>query len=288
MCTRTVEPKSRETVGLSQKIVRGMIVDGGPCCYELAAYRHGAGSGAERESRLDRKPPVRSMQELSTRERRPVLPRGPVGCKKRTGWGFRAALGFASIVGLAGCSTTILSPIGPVADGERTILLDSLAIMLAIVVPTIIAVLMVAWWFRASNDKAVYRPTWSYSGRLELIVWSIPALIVMFLGGIAWISSHELDPKQPMKSQVRPIDVDVVALDWKWLFIYPAQNLASVNRIVVPVGAPLRLHITSASVLNVFFVPRLGSEIYAMSGMTNELNLLASQPGRLSRFVRAF
>jgi cytochrome o ubiquinol oxidase subunit 2 len=136
-----------------------------------------------------------------------------------------------------------------------------------------------AYWFRASNTRARYRPDFAYSGQLELLVWSIPALVIFFLGGIAWISAHLLDPAEPLKSKAAPLEVEVVSLDWKWLFIYPQQNVASVNRMVVPVGVPLNLKITSASVFNVFFVPQLGSEIYAMYGMTSRLNLQADRPG---------
>lgn len=181
--------------------------------------------------------------------------------------------------GLQGCSGGVLDPAGPVGHAERTILLNSLAIMLAIVIPVILATLAFAWWFRASNSKARYLPTWAYSGRIELIVWSIPALVVFFLGGIAWIGSHQLDPAEPLPSHHKPLEVDVVALDWKWLFIYPQAGVASVNQLVAPVDVPLQLHITSASVLNVFFVPRLGSEIYAMNGMLSQLNLEADQVG---------
>src|SRR5258707_14765815 len=121
--------------------------------------------------------------------------------------------------------TTVLSPIGPVGAAERTILLDALAIMLAIVVPTIVATLAFAWWYRAGNTRARYLPNFQYSGQLELLVWSVPALVVLFLGGIAWISSHDLDPAQPLASAVQPgpktLEVEVVSLDWKWLFIYP-------------------------------------------------------------------
>jgi cytochrome o ubiquinol oxidase subunit II len=181
---------------------------------------------------------------------------------------------------LQGCSGGLLSPVGPVGLAERTILLNSVAIMLAIVVPVILATLAFAWWFRASNTRARYLPTFEYSGRIELIVWSIPALVVFFLGGIAWIGSHDLDPARPLPSSQKPLEVDVVSLDWKWLFIYPDQGVASINQLIAPVGVPLHLRITSASVLNVFFVPRLGSEIYAMNGMTSQLNLQADEPGR--------
>jgi cytochrome o ubiquinol oxidase subunit 2 len=180
---------------------------------------------------------------------------------------------------LEGCHTAVLSPAGPIGAGDRTILLDALAIMLAIVVPTILATLAFAWWFRASNTSARHLPNWSYSGRLELIVWSIPALVVFFLGGIAWIGAHLLDPARPLSSTAKTLEIQVVSLDWKWLFIYPEQGVASVNHLVAPAGVPLHFQITSASVFNVFFVPRLGSEIYSMYGMTTQLNLQADRPG---------
>ena len=120
---------------------------------------------------------------------------------------------------LAGCSSGVLDPAGPVAAGERIILFNSLAIMLAIVVPTILGTLAFAWWFRAGNTRARYLPDWSYSGRVELLVWSVPALVVIFLAGVAWIGAHDLDPGKPLYSKTPPLNVQVVALDWKWLFI---------------------------------------------------------------------
>lgn len=188
-----------------------------------------------------------------------------------------------ALASLDGCGETVLSPIGPIGAAERTILLDSVAIMLAIVVPTIAATLAFAWWFRAGNRRARYLPTWQYSGELELLVWSVPALVVLFLGGIAWVGSHDLDPAVPLstdtKAAAKTLEIEVVSLDWKWLFIYPEQQIASINRMVVPTGVPLHLRVTSATVMNVFFVPRLGSEIYSMSGMATQLNLQADQPG---------
>ena len=199
---------------------------------------------------------------------------------RRRGAGIAACAAAAlGCVVLSGCQPAVLDPKGPIGAAEKTILYNSLAIMLAIVVPTIVAIFAFAYWFRASNTRARYLPDWAYSGRLELIVWSIPALVVFFLGGIAWISAHLLDPAAPLKSKAEPLQIEVVSLDWKWLFIYPQQSIASVNRMVVPVGAPLDLKITSASVFNVFFVPRLGTMIYAMYGMTTRLNLQADRPG---------
>jgi cytochrome o ubiquinol oxidase subunit 2 len=180
---------------------------------------------------------------------------------------------------LAGCGRAQLQPAGPVSDAERKILLDSVVIMLAIVVPTILATLGVAWWYRSSNRRARRQPDFVYSGRVELVVWGIPILVIIFLGGIAWISSHDLDPAQPLPSKSAPLDVQVVSLDWKWLFIYPKLGIASVNRLVVPAGVPLHLTLTSASVWNVFWVPQLGSMLYCMSGMAGNLYLEASHPG---------
>ena len=184
------------------------------------------------------------------------------------------------LVLLAGCSNaSIMRPAGPVGEQNRLILLNSLAIMLVIVVPTIIATLAFAWWFRAGNKRATYRPEWAYSGRIEMIVWSIPILTIMFLGGVIWIGSHQLDPARPLPSRQPPLEVEVVALDWKWLFIYPGQGVASVNQLVVPAGRPVHFRLTSASVMTSFFVPRLGSQIYVMNGMATQLHLQADRPG---------
>jgi cytochrome o ubiquinol oxidase subunit 2 len=173
----------------------------------------------------------------------------------------------------------IFSPQGPIAHAERLILLDATAIMLVVVLPVIVVTIGFAWWFRAGNKRAVHRPDWSYSGQLEFLVWSVPALVVLFLGGIGWVSSHDLDPAKPIVSAEHPLEIQVVSLDWKWLFIYPEQGVASVNRLVVPAGVPVHFRLTSATVMNSFFVPQLGSQIYTMAGMATQLNLMADNPG---------
>jgi cytochrome o ubiquinol oxidase subunit II len=187
----------------------------------------------------------------------------------------------ALLLPLAGCSGGILDPQGPIGAAQKTILLNSTVIMLAIVVPTILAALVFAWWFRASNTRARYRPDFTFSGALELVVWSIPVLVIMFLGGIIWIGSHDLDPKRPIASDSQPTAVQVVSLDWKWLFIYPGQGVASVNELVVPAGIPVHFTLTSATVMNAFFVPQLGSMIYVMNGRATQLWLQADDPGDL-------
>jgi cytochrome o ubiquinol oxidase subunit II len=173
----------------------------------------------------------------------------------------------------------ILDPQGPIATAEKTILIDSIAIMLAIVLPTIAAIFAFAFWFRKSNTRAFYWPDWEYSGRLELVVWSIPTLTVILLGGVAWIGSHQLDPAEPVAGTGPEITIQAVSLDWKWLFIYPDQRVATVNTLTVPVGAPLHFQLTSASVMNAFFIPQLGSMIYTMNGMVTRLELRADQVG---------
>jgi cytochrome o ubiquinol oxidase subunit 2 len=196
--------------------------------------------------------------------------------------GWRLALvlfaGAPAIVSLGGCSG-IFDPQGPIGRAELKILLNALAIMLAVGAPTIIATLVFAYWFRSSNHRAKYMPHWAYSGRLEVIVWVIPALVVMFLGGIAWIGSHDLDPYKPLKHDLPPVEVQVVSMDWKWLFIYPEQGVATVNALYVPAGRPIHFRLTSSTVMNSFFIPQLGTQIYTMAGMTTELSLLADGPG---------
>jgi cytochrome o ubiquinol oxidase subunit II len=182
-------------------------------------------------------------------------------------------------IALTACQPAVLDPKGPIGLAEKSILIDSVVIMLAIVIPTIAATFAVAWWFRASNERARYLPEWVYSGRIELVTWSIPLLTIMLLGGVAWIGSHDLDPPKPLPSNTPPLEVQVVSLDWKWLFIYPSQSVASVNRLVVPAGVPIHFSLTSASVMNVFFVPQLGTMIYTMNGVRTQLNLQADAPG---------
>jgi cytochrome o ubiquinol oxidase subunit 2 len=180
---------------------------------------------------------------------------------------------------LGGCNAALLDPRGPIGQDEKTILIDSVVIMLAIVIPTILAILGFAWWYRASNRRARYLPQFAYSGRIEIVVWSIPIMVIILLGGVTWIGSHSLDPATPLASKEPPLDIQVVSLDWKWLFIYPAQGVATLNQLVVPTDAALHFTLTSASVMNTFFIPQLGSMIYTMNGMATELNLRAAAPG---------
>src|SRR5262245_61975436 len=182
-------------------------------------------------------------------------------------------------VTLGGCNEGVLDPKGPIASAERLIMLNSTGIMLAIVIPTMIATLGTAFWFRASNKRATYMPDFEYSGRLELLVWSIPIMTVLLVGGVTWVSSYDLDPPKPIASAEKPVRVQVVSLNWKWLFIYPDQGIASVNHLTVPVGTPISFELTSSAIMNSFFVPQLGGQIYTMSGMVTRLHLLADHVG---------
>jgi cytochrome o ubiquinol oxidase subunit II len=196
-------------------------------------------------------------------------------CSRRLCW-----LAVAPAISLTSCkSAGVLDPQGPIAAAERLLLINSTAIMLVVVVPVIVATMAFAWWYRASNSRASHNPDESYEGRVEFVVWSIPALTVILLGGVIWIGSHQLDPRAPIPAKTAPLHVDVVALDWKWLFIYPDQGVAAVNQLVIPAGTPVEFRLTSATVMNSFFVPQLGSQIYTMGGMTTHLNLLADKPG---------
>jgi len=180
---------------------------------------------------------------------------------------------------VSGRAAGVLDPQGPVSSAERLILLNATGIMLVVVLPVIVLTLAFAWWYRASNKRATYRPDWAYSGHIELVVWSIPAMVVILLAGVAWTGSHELDPALKLKAGAKLIQIEVVSLDWKWLFIYPDQRVAAINELVVPSGTPIEFILTSATVMNAFFVPQLGSQIYTMPGMTTHLNLLADHPG---------
>jgi len=175
--------------------------------------------------------------------------------------------------GLSGCGEGVLATHGPIGASEKIMLLEALATMLIVVVPVILLALAYFWWFRASNKNAVYRPDWEYSGRIEFSIWMIPMLVVLFLSAIAWTGSHDLDPYQPIASEKKAVNVEVVSMDWKWLFIYPDLGIASVNELAVPVGVPVNFKLTSATVMNSFFIPGVGGQIYTMAGMQTNLSL---------------
>ena len=186
---------------------------------------------------------------------------------------------FATTPLLGGCEMAVLDPDGPIGAQEKSIIILSTCLMLIIVVPVIAMTLAFAWRYRASNTRAAFAPDWSHSNKIEAVVWLVPCAIIAVLGTLTWVSSHALDPYRPISAAAKPLNVEVVSLDWKWLFIYPDLKIASVNELAVPVGTPVRFRLTSSSVMDSFFIPELGSQIYTMPGMESKLSLLASKPG---------
>jgi cytochrome o ubiquinol oxidase subunit 2 len=162
---------------------------------------------------------------------------------------------------------------------EKNLILIALGLMSVVVIPVIALTLWFAWRYRASNTRATYAPKWSHSTKIEAVMWGIPCVIIAILAVITWRSTHQLDPYKPLASDVKPVTIEAVALDWKWLFIYPDYGVASVNQIAFPVDTPVNFKITSASVMNAFFIPQLGSQIYAMNGMQTKLHLIAREAG---------
>jgi len=187
--------------------------------------------------------------------------------------------GLIASVGLSGCKLEVLESKGVIGAAESSLIATATYTMLLVVVPVILLTLFIAWRYRASNKNATYAPKWAHSTAIEVVVWIIPAIIILYLGILTWKSTHELDPYKPLESSVKPINVEVVALDWKWLFIYPDLGVASVNQLAFPVGTPVNFRITSDSVMNSFFIPELGGQIYAMAGMQTKLHLLTDHAG---------
>ncbi|WP_201313157.1 ubiquinol oxidase subunit II [Dyella sp. EPa41] len=180
---------------------------------------------------------------------------------------------------LSGCNMEVLTPKGDIGAHEKSLILIALGLMAIVAIPVIAMTLWFPWRYRSGNKKAAYAPNWSHSTRIELVVWTIPAIIIVILAAITWTSSHALDPYKPLQSEAKPVTVQVVSMDWKWLFVYPEYGVASVNELAFPVDRPVNFQITSDSVMNAFFIPQLGSQIYAMAGMETKLHLIAREPG---------
>lgn len=178
---------------------------------------------------------------------------------------------------LSGCNMTLLDPKGQVGLDERNLIITATLLMLLVVIPVIVMTFLFAWKYRASNTSATYTPKWNHSTKIEIAVWAVPIMIIIALGYVTYKSTHALDPYRPLESDVKPVTIEVVALDWKWLFIYPEQGIATVNKIVFPAHTPINFKITSDAVMNSFFIPALGGQIYAMAGMQTKLHLIANQ-----------
>lgn len=198
-----------------------------------------------------------------------------------------------ALLPLAGCNTLLLNAPGDVARQQGDLIIVSTVLMLLIIVPVIALTLYFAWRYRASNAKATYKPDWDHSTQLELLIWAAPLLIIVVLGAITWVSTHTLDPYrpldrikagQPVAADVKPLEIEVVALDWKWLFLYPEQNIATVNEIAAPIDRPIKFKITASSVMNSFYIPALAGQIYAMPGMETQLHAVMNHPGQYDGF----
>lgn len=180
---------------------------------------------------------------------------------------------------LSGCGMDVLHPQGPVGNREVSLLVISSLAMLIVVIPAIFLTVLFAWRYRASRNNPDYDPNFKYSRKIDLTVWLVPLAIVCFLTVLDWRSTVALDPYQPLPGKAPVLHVQVISLDWKWLFIYPDQHIAAVNQLEFPAGTQVDFSITSDTVMNVFFIPQLGSQIYSMAGMVTKLHLLAKNPG---------
>ena len=190
---------------------------------------------------------------------------------------------------LGGCDMVVMNPAGDVARQQADLILWSTFLMLLIIVPVMALTVLFAWRYRATNRDAEYKPDWDHSTGLELVIWSAPLLIIIALGALTWVATHTLDPYRPIgriasgkavPAAQRPLEVQVVSLDWKWLFIYPEQGIATVNELVLPVDRQVRFRLTSSSVMNTFYVPAMAGMIYTMPGMETKLHAVLNRPGR--------
>ncbi|HET7097109.1 MAG TPA: ubiquinol oxidase subunit II [Casimicrobiaceae bacterium] len=209
----------------------------------------------------------------------------------------RLVLAVSCAASLAGCDMVVLRPSGYVAVQQGQLLVLSTLLMLIIIVPVIVLTLVFAWHYRESNKAATYTPDWDHSVQLELVIWAAPLLIIIALGALTWIGTHTLDPyraltrvdsARPLSIESEPLKVEVVALDWKWLFIYPDHGVAVVNELAIPVDIPVHFTITSSSVMNAFYVPAMAGMIYAMPSMATTLHAVINRPGEYEGFSANF
>ncbi|ELU51739.1 cytochrome o ubiquinol oxidase subunit II [Vibrio campbellii CAIM 519 = NBRC 15631 = ATCC 25920] len=191
----------------------------------------------------------------------------------------------ATILMLAGCNSALLDPKGSIGVQEKELIITALLLMLIVVIPVILMTIYFAYRYRESNTGEEYAPDWSHSTKIEVVVWTIPIIIIAILAAITWRSTHDLEPSKPIESDVKPITIEVVSLDWKWLFIYPEENIATVNYVAFPKDVPVQFKLTSDNIMNAFFIPRLGTQIYAMPGMVTKLNLIANHTGDYKGFA---
>ena len=194
---------------------------------------------------------------------------------------------------LGGCNLVLLNPAGDVARQQSDLMIASVIIMSLIIVPVLVAIFLIAWRARASNKSADYDPDWDHSTQIELMVWAAPLLIIIVLGAMTWIGTHQLDPYRPLTrvdkgrpvtAQTQPLEVEVVSLNWKWLFFYPQYGIATVNQLAAPVDRPIHFKLTSTETMNSFFIPSLAGQIYTMPGMQTVLHAVINKPGDFDGF----
>ncbi|WP_373987093.1 ubiquinol oxidase subunit II [Duganella sp. BuS-21] len=200
----------------------------------------------------------------------------------------RRGLLLAPLMWLAGCDTVVLNPSGDIAAQQAHLVVVSTLLMLLIIVPVMFLICLFAWRYRKSNTAAEYKPDWDHSTKLELLIWGAPLLIIIVLGLITWIYTHLLDPYRPLSridenrpiaAGVKPLEIQVVSMDWKWMFIYPEQGIATVNELVTPIDVPVRFHMTSSTVMNAFYIPALAGMVYTMPSMETQLNAVMNKVG---------
>ncbi|AFA41449.1 cytochrome o ubiquinol oxidase subunit II [Wigglesworthia glossinidia endosymbiont of Glossina morsitans morsitans (Yale colony)] len=175
---------------------------------------------------------------------------------------------------------TLMNPQGLIGLEEKKLILIAIFLMLGIVLPVIIMTIVFVFKYRESNTRSIYLPNWQHSKKIEYIIWGVPIFAIIFLATITWNSTHSLDPKKEIQSLNSTLNIQVISLDWKWLFIYPDYNIATVNEIAFPKNVPIKFNITSSSVMNSFFIPQLGGQIYAMAGMNSILHLVSNETGK--------
>ncbi|MBN2615502.1 MAG: ubiquinol oxidase subunit II [Bacteroidales bacterium] len=184
------------------------------------------------------------------------------------------------VVFLSSCSKMIvLDSKGPIGQEETFLIYISFALMLIVVIPVFVMAFWFAVRYRDTNEKATYKPKWAHSTKIEWVIWMVPIAIIVALSYLTWTRTYQLDPYKPIQSEAKTFHVEVVSMDWNWLFIYPEYHIATVNELVFPANTPLSFRLTSASVMTSFFIPQLGSQMYAMAGMQTRLNLMANEPG---------
>lgn len=197
------------------------------------------------------------------------------------------SLAFGALA-LSGCKFVVMNPSGDIAHQQAQLIIFATVLMLIVIIPVIALSLFFAFKYRASNEEAKYEPEWSHSISLEMVVWSVPTAIIICLAGLTWVATHRLEPYNPLKRidaetpvdpSVKPLTIQVAAMDWKWVFIYPEQGIATVNEVAAPVDRPVEFLITSTTVMNSFYIPALAGMIYAMPGMQSEMNAVINEPG---------